>query len=274
MLGHGRTPHLWKHFLILGPETGGFWWLKKVKYLQKVYHCQLRGKHPKWIFHNFCNLLRPLQSIPASRERVVPTEWQVRIIHGVCISNARVIAVRAPQYRQHALISDLLDLANLSVEEEAALATNWIDDRPEGLKLQNLELATMTGPVLSSLQNFDCRRAVRHWQKQVFGIRATIDPSREFIGNCKGFLPVFGSPSTSFLAECVPVLCATSGHSWWRFWHLCSQQWIHCLGALLKNPFKTNWRESLSCSPIWLLQHRIWPAWVDNGCVLEGRFGT
>ena len=141
-----------KHFLILGPETGGIWWLKKVKYLQKEYHCQLRGKHPEWISHNFCNLLRPLQSIPASRERVVPTEWQVRIIHGVCISKARVIAVRAPQYRQHALISDLLDLANLSVQEEAALATNWIDDRPEGLKLQNLELATMTGPVLSSLQ--------------------------------------------------------------------------------------------------------------------------
>ena len=42
----------------------------------------------------------------------------------------------APQYLQHALISDLLDLANTSIQEEAALATIWIDDRPEGLKLQ------------------------------------------------------------------------------------------------------------------------------------------
>ena len=49
------------------------------------------------------------------------------------------------------MISDLLDLANLSVQEEAALATNWIDERPEGLKPQNLALATMAGPVTWSL---------------------------------------------------------------------------------------------------------------------------
>ena len=93
----------------------------------KKCHCQwifLRGKKPKWIFHNLGNLSRPLGSIPASRKRVVPTEWQVRTILGV-------ITVQAPQYRQHALISDSLDLANLSVQEEAALATNWIDERPE-----------------------------------------------------------------------------------------------------------------------------------------------
>ena len=59
-----------------------------------------------------------------------------------------MIPVQAPQYRPYALISDFLDLAHLS---EAALATKWIKDRPEGLKLQNLALATMTGPVLSSL---------------------------------------------------------------------------------------------------------------------------
>ena len=70
------------------------------------------------------------------------------------IPRARVIPVPAPQYRQYALISELVDLAHLSVREEAALATNWIKDRPEGLKLQNLALATMTGP--------DCRRPVRH----------------------------------------------------------------------------------------------------------------
>ena len=36
------------------------------------------------------------------------------------------------------------------MREEAALATNWIKDRPEGLKLQNLALATMTGPAVRS----------------------------------------------------------------------------------------------------------------------------
>ena len=129
--------------------------MRKVQYLQKKYHCQwtlLRGKKPKWIFHNFGNLLRPLELVPASHERVVPTEWQVRTVLGDCKSRAKVIPIQAPQYRQHALISDFLDLAHLSIREEAALATNWIKDRTEGLKLQNLALAAMTGPVLSSLQ--------------------------------------------------------------------------------------------------------------------------
>ena len=45
-----------KHFLILGPESGKIWWLKKVQNLHRKYHYQwtlLRGKKPKWIFHNF-----------------------------------------------------------------------------------------------------------------------------------------------------------------------------------------------------------------------------
>ena len=82
---------------------------------------------------------------------MVPTECQVRTVLGDCISKAKVISIQAPQYRQKALISCCLDLAHLSIREEAALATNWIEDRPEGLKLQNLALATMTGPAMSSL---------------------------------------------------------------------------------------------------------------------------
>ena len=61
-----------------------------------------------------------------------------------------MISIQAPQYRQYPLISDFLDLAKLSIREEGALATNWIKDRPEGLKHQNLALGTMTGPALSS----------------------------------------------------------------------------------------------------------------------------
>ena len=44
---------------------------------EKITDCQwtlLRGKKPKFIFHNIGNLWRPLESVPASRERVVPTE--------------------------------------------------------------------------------------------------------------------------------------------------------------------------------------------------------
>ena len=61
-----------------------------------------------------------------------------------------MVPAPAPECRQCVLISDFLDFAHLNMREEAALATNWIKDRPEGLKLQNLALATMTGPVLSS----------------------------------------------------------------------------------------------------------------------------
>ena len=63
-------------------------------------------------------------------------------------SKAKVISTQAPQFRQFAMISDSLDLANMSMREEAALATNWIKDRPEGLKLQNLAWATITRPAI------------------------------------------------------------------------------------------------------------------------------
>ena len=110
-------------------------------------------------------------------------------------------------------------------------------------------------------------RVIRH--------RETIDPSRESIGNYTGFFTAHGSPSTSSFAEfTLPVLYDSLGHQWWQFWHLYGQRWILCLGAPLENPFKTNWREVLSCSPIQLFQHRTWSERVDNGCVLERKFGT
>ena len=142
MLGHSRTSKFGdKHFLVSAPGTGKIRWLKKVQYLQKKYHCQwtlTRGKKPEWISLNFGDLVQPLEFVPASRERLVPTEWQVRSVLGDCISKAKVISTQAPQYRQSALISDFLDLSHLSTREEATLATNWIKDRPEGMKLQSL----------------------------------------------------------------------------------------------------------------------------------------
>ena len=85
-------------------ERFGVW--KKVQHLQKKYNCQwtlLRGKKPKWILHNFGNLLQPLASVPDSRKHVVPTEWPVPTVLGrLCFqgkgyfnSSATVSAVRA-----------------------------------------------------------------------------------------------------------------------------------------------------------------------------------
>ena len=106
-----------EHFLILGPESGKIWWLNKVQYLQKN-HCQwtlLQGKKPKWIFRNLGNLTQPLELVPDSRKHVFPTQWQVRTVLGDCISKAKAVSIQAPQYRQHALISDFLDQAMSSL---------------------------------------------------------------------------------------------------------------------------------------------------------------
>ena len=54
-----------------------------MQYLYKKYHCQMdppAWKETNWIFHNLGNLSRPLEFVPASRERVIPTEWQVRAV--------------------------------------------------------------------------------------------------------------------------------------------------------------------------------------------------
>ena len=115
------------------------------------------------------NLLRPLESIPASRDRVVPTEWKVRTVLGDSLSKARVVSIQAPQYRQCALIKNFLDLAKLSTREEATFATNWIKDLPEGLKLQNQVLSTITSTTELSQPKINCICSVtpltnaKHW---------------------------------------------------------------------------------------------------------------
>ena len=88
-----------KHFLILGPESGTIWWLRKnATSSEKL----------------------PLSINPfAWRETQVDffTIWAIFCVHW----------------------------------NSYQLATNWIKDRPEGLKLQSLAFATMAGPVMSSL---------------------------------------------------------------------------------------------------------------------------
>ena len=124
-----------KHFLILAPNSRKIWWLKKVQYLQK--NIIVVGLS--------CVEERP------SGSSVICAIFYSHLISFQNHAKAKVISLQAPQYRQHALISDFLNLAHLSLQEEAALATNWIKDRPERLKIQNLALATKTGPAMSSL---------------------------------------------------------------------------------------------------------------------------
>ena len=162
----------------------------------------MRGKNTKWNFHHFGILLRPLELVPSSREHVVPTEWQVPTVLGDCISKAKVTSIQAPQCRQYALISDFLDLANWSIQEEAALATNWIKDRPEGLKLQNVAFANMTGPLVRSQP-----------KNLTSNVQFAINEC-ESLGSGKQLI-LHGNPSA--------IAKDFSSHPRWKIRHLCGQ---------------------------------------------------
>ena len=174
------------------------------------------ARNPSGFFITCGNLLHPLELVPDSRKYVVPTEWQVRTVLGDSISKAEVISIQAPQYRQCALISDFLNVAKLSIGEEAALAMNWIKDRPEGLTLQNLALATMTGSSGEQFtEKYDCRCSIRHLTN------ANLWPQGNQLslhGNpsamCSGLAHrTCGSPSRSVIAEyAIPVLYDSPRH--------------------------------------------------------------
>ena len=125
-----------------------------------------------------------------------PQSGKYAPVLGDCKSRAKVIPAQALQYGQHTLISDFLDLANLSMQEEAALATDWIKDLPEVLKLQNPTLAIRTGRSTGSLpQNLSAD--VHHAIDKCESLGPTIDPSRESIGTCKDFF--HRTPNPPFL---------------------------------------------------------------------------
>ena len=166
-----------------------------------------------------------------------------------------MITVQAPQYRQHVLIGEFLDLANLSVQEEAALATNWIDDRLEGLRIQNFASATMAGPVLSSLPKH-LTADVQH----VMNTCESLGPGQQLIlhRNPSAITATF-SPHMAILS--MTFFCQTCISSAAFYFREPSGAILTSLRPVvwvsLENPFQTNWREGLSCSPSRFFQHRI-----------------
>ena len=182
-----------KHFLIFGAESGKIWWLKKVQYLKKKYHCKwtlLRGETFKWIFFiilatcsNHLSSCQPLVSMWFQRNGKSDQFLEIEY--------PKVISTRAPQYRQHALISDFLDLAKLSIQEEAALATSWI----KGFTLQNLALATMTGQAVRSQSNItaDVKHAINKCEALGSGKQSIIHGNPSAIARwfCRSIWPFF-----------------------------------------------------------------------------------
>ena len=130
-----------------------------------------------------------------------------------------MITVQAPQYRQYVLISDFLDLHHLRIQEETALATKWIKDRPEGLKLQNLALATMTSPGMSSspqILTAYVQHAINKCESLGSGIHLILHENPSAIA--RDFPSYMAVLRRQFLDECTfPLLYVTSGHPRWRF---------------------------------------------------------
>ena len=157
------------------------------------------------------------------------SEWflqngkQVRTVPKDCIARAKVIPAQAPQYRQEALIRDFLDLANLSLREEAALHTNRIKDQPEGSRLQNLALATRTGRVLNGLPINRCESLGSGKKKRSFtGIHRQLQwifPHlatfrRHFCRMCTSSAACyFWAPSVTILTSLQPAVNLLPGYS-------------------------------------------------------------
>ena len=59
------------------------------------------------------------------------------------------------------VIDQLFDLAKLSFRDEAALASNWIKDRPEGSRLQNLRWPLWQAQRWAVYRQYDCRCPTR-----------------------------------------------------------------------------------------------------------------
>ena len=128
----------------------------------------------------------------------------------------KIGSVRSPQYRQYALISDFLDLAKLSIREEAALATNWIKDGPEGFEASEPRVGHHDVPGVEQFTaKSGCRHPARHSQMRVLGLGETINPSLEFISTCKGFfLRIRQSFDVIFCRICISnAVCFFRVHS-------------------------------------------------------------
>ena len=218
------------------------------------------------------NLSRPLESIPVSRERMVPAEWQVRTILGDCISKDRVITVQAPQYRQHALISDFPRpcqpecTRRSSIGHELDQWSTWrvkVSEpcfshygRPSDEQFTDkFDCTLLTNANLwAQGNNWSFTGIHRRLQQNFLRIWQSFDVM--FYRTCiSSYVCYFKAPSVPILTSLQSVVDPLHGCSSWK-----PVQDQVAWGFVL-------WSNST-------FQHRIWSAWVDISCILEGRLGT
>ena len=224
------------------------------------------------------HLLRPLQSILISRERMVLTEWQFRTT-----LEDLIFTIEAPEC---ALINDFLDWTLTQLECARRSSTGHELDRWSTWRVK------ASKPCGSSHGRTSDEHVTEIWlptsctllnRCESLGSRKQYSWKNPW-GNCKDFFQYLAILRRQCFAKCacpmlpnfkaIPtsVFCQMRMSDAANFkaipvevGHLCGQWWIHCQGAPLEeNPFKINWREGLSCSPVRFFQHRMWPTCVNG----------
>ena len=87
---------------------------------------------------------------------------------GGCISRAKVLPALAPQYRQHALISDILDLVHLSLRELDRGPTQWVEATEPCVVQQGRPIKR------HFTEKSDCKRPLRIEQVRILGAQGEL----------------------------------------------------------------------------------------------------
>ena len=209
-----------KIFLVLGPESGKIWWLKKMQYLLKKFHCRwtlLRGNHLKWILSQFwrsftttgvCTDLAWASGSNGMASSFCSWRLFFEGRHDYN-SNATVLAMCADQSLPGSCQFE--HTRGSSIGHELDQGPTWMVEASEPC------IGHYDRPSCSqSTETYDFRCSVHHEQMRVIGRRETTDPSRESVGKCRSFSPHmsvlkrhFFLPNMQF--ECCTILQGTLG---------------------------------------------------------------
>ena len=157
-----RTKSFKKRKKLYGNSTACVWTCQNIKFLAGGAISQEKvplpmglpcvATNPSGFSQNLGNLLRGSCTMASTH-----SSWRMQI------KSKSDSAAQAPPYRQYARISNFLDLANLSTQEEAALATNWIKDPIRRVEATEPYVGHQDGPISWQFtEKSNCRRPPRN----------------------------------------------------------------------------------------------------------------
>ena len=205
-----------KIFLLSGPESENIWWLKKMQYLLKKFHCRwtlLRGNHLKWILSQFwrsftttgvCTDLAWASGSNGMASSFCSWRLFFEGRHDYN-SNATVLAMCADQSLPGSCQFE--HTRGSSIGHELDQGPTWRVEASEPC------IGHYDRPSCSqSTETYDFRCSVHHEQMRVIGRRETTDPSRESVGKCWSFSPHMSVLKRHFFCR----ICSLSAVRYYR----------------------------------------------------------